>query len=196
MSETAAAAIWLFGLVAWAAIRLPHRRRAARTETVVQHRTAGDRLALAAATLGLSVIPGLHLLTGFPEIADYRFRPWMGWAGLVVQISCLALFFQSHRQLGRNWSVSLEIRRKHHLVTDGLYRYVRHPMYSSFWLWAIAQALLLPNFVAGSAGLIGVGILYFSRVGREEQLMAETFGSDYDAYRSRTGRLFPRIWGG
>src|SRR5690606_32146895 len=91
VNETVAAAIWLFGLVAWAAIRLPHRRRAARTETVARHRTAGDRIALLAATLGLSVIPGLHLLTGMPKFADFGFRPWMGWAGLAVQILCLVL---------------------------------------------------------------------------------------------------------
>ena len=53
---------------------------------------------------------------------------------------------------GRNWSVSLEIRDKRRLVTDGLYRYVRHPMYASFWMWAIAQALLIPNRWPGLPG--------------------------------------------
>ena len=38
------------------------------------------------------------------------------------------------------------------LVTNGIYRRIRHPMYSAFWLWAIAQALLLPNWIAGPAG--------------------------------------------
>ena len=55
-------------------------------------------------------------------------------------------------RLGRNWSITLEIRDSHRLVTDGLYRYVRHPMYTSFWLWAIAQALLIPNWIAGLQG--------------------------------------------
>ena len=83
---------------------------------------------------------------------------------------------------GKNWSVSLEIRDEHQLVTDGLYRYVRHPMYSSFWLWAIAQFFLLPNWVAGLAGLIGVAILYFFRVGKEEAMMRGRFGEAYDQY--------------
>jgi protein-S-isoprenylcysteine O-methyltransferase Ste14 len=68
-------------------------------------------------------------------------------------------------------------------------------MYSAFWLWAIAQALLLPNWVAGFSGLVGFGILFFGRVGREERMMLEAFGDSYRAYMARTGRVFPSIHG-
>lgn len=194
MTPTIAEIVWAVGLIAWVFIRLPHQRRARRVKVVQDARTTSDRLALGAATVGLSAIPLIYVATGFPAAADYPFRPWMGWLGLIVELGFLALFFASHRQLGKNWSVTLEIRDKHELVTEGLYRYVRHPMYSSFWLWAIAQALLLPNFVAGLAGLIGVAILYFHRVGKEEAMMRRTFGSAYEAYAARTGRVFPRAW--
>ncbi|HEY6630037.1 MAG TPA: protein-S-isoprenylcysteine O-methyltransferase [Rhizobiaceae bacterium] len=194
MTEGVAAAIWVLGLVAWFAIRFPYRRRARRIRIAAAERTLSERLLLPAATIGLSVIPAIYVATGFPGFADYRFQPWMGWCGLVVEILFLALFHVSHRWLGRNWSVTLEIRDGHRLVTDGPYRFVRHPMYSSFWLWAIAQALLLPNWVAGLAGLVGVGLLYFGRVGAEEALMQKSFGDEYRAYAARTGRVFPRIF--
>jgi protein-S-isoprenylcysteine O-methyltransferase Ste14 len=67
-------------------------------------------------------------------------------------------------------------------------------MYSSFWLWAIAQALLLPNWVAGLSGVVGVGLLYFGRIGAEEALMQKSFGDEYRSYAARTGRIFPRIF--
>jgi protein-S-isoprenylcysteine O-methyltransferase Ste14 len=67
-------------------------------------------------------------------------------------------------------------------------------MYSAFWLWAVAQALLLPNWVAGFSGLVGFGILFFGRVAREERMMLETFGDSYRAYTARTGRIFPSIF--
>lgn len=194
MTETTSAIIWVVGMIAWFAIRLPHQRRARKVRVVEASRTLSERLVLPAAAIGLSVIPAFYLATGIPAFADYAFRPWMGWCGLVVEILFLALFYASHRQLGRNWSVTLEIRDKHRLVTDGLYRYVRHPMYSSFWLWAIAQALLLPNLVAGLSGIAGVGILYFARVGAEEAMMQKSFGEEYRAYAARTGRVIPRVF--
>jgi len=103
------------------------------------------------------------------------------------------MFHRTHEALGRNWSVTLEVRENHRLVTEGIYRYLRHPMYTAFWLWALAQALLLPNCIAGPAGLLGFGTLYFFRVNREEQLMLDTFGEEYRAYMARTRRIIPWI---
>jgi protein-S-isoprenylcysteine O-methyltransferase Ste14 len=112
----------------------------------------------------------------------------------VVFAVSLCLFYLVHRDLGENWSFTLEIRKRHALVTTGLYRWIRHPMYSAFLLWAIAQALLLPNWIAGPAGLVGFGTLFFFRVGREEQMMIETFGDEYRAYVARTKRVIPGIF--
>jgi len=194
MTAGVAAIIWSAGLVAWFAIRLPYQRRARRIRVVAAQHTLSERLVLLVAGIGLALIPAFYLAAGIPALADYAFRPWMGWCGLLVQVFSLALFYASHRQLGRNWSVTLEIRDKHRLVTDGVYRYVRHPMYSSFWLWAIAQSLLLPNWVAGLSGIVGVGLLYFARVGAEEAMMEKCFGDEYRSYAARTGRVLPHIF--
>lgn len=194
MTQTLAHAIWAAGLIAWFAIRWPYQRRARKIAVVSDRRSLGDRLVLAAAGAGLSLIPLVYVVTGWPALADYQFRPWMGWVGTATMVLCLVLFHLSHRQLGKNWSVTLEIRDRHELVTDGLYKYVRHPMYSSFWLWSIAQAFLIANGVAGLAGMAGVALLYFYRVGREEALMRKTFGQAYDVYAARTGRVIPRVF--
>ncbi|OYX74513.1 MAG: hypothetical protein B7Y95_06685 [Rhizobiales bacterium 32-66-11] len=82
----------------------------------------------------------------------------------------------------------------HQLVTSGVYAQVRHPMYSAFFLWAVAQALLLPNLLAGFSGLVGFGILFFFRVGQEEAMMRETFGAQYEAYCARTKRIIPGLY--
>jgi len=52
----------------------------------------------------------------------------------------------------------------------------------------------LPNWVAGFAGIVGFGTLFFGRVGREEQMMLETFGDDYRQYMSKTCRVIPFIF--
>ena len=142
---------------------------------------------------GLGVLPFVYVFTGFPRFASYPFRPTQAWLGVLAAAAALAMFHLTHRALGRNWSVSLEVRQSHKLVTAGVYRHVRHPMYTAFWLWAVAQALLLPNWVAGLSGLVGFGTLYLFRIRREEQLMIETFGEDYRAYMARTARLVPWV---
>jgi len=86
------------------------------------------------------------------------------------------------------------VRESHTLVTTGVYRHLRHPMYSGFWLMALAQLCMLPNWVAGPAGLIGFGILFFGRVDREERMMLAAFGDEYRAYMLRTKRIIPGIY--
>jgi protein-S-isoprenylcysteine O-methyltransferase Ste14 len=46
----------------------------------------------------------------------------------------LWLFYRSHADLGTNWSITLEIREQHRLITQGVYRRIRHPMYSALGL--------------------------------------------------------------
>jgi protein-S-isoprenylcysteine O-methyltransferase Ste14 len=66
-------------------------------------------------------------------------------------------------------------------------------MYASEWLWALAQALLLQNWVAGWATLALFAPLYALRVPREERMMLDRFGEEYRAYMDRTGRIVPRL---
>ncbi|MBM3173068.1 MAG: isoprenylcysteine carboxylmethyltransferase family protein, partial [Chloroflexi bacterium] len=79
------------------------------------------------------------------------------------------------------------------LVSDGVYRYIRHPMYAAHMLWGIAQALLVWNWISGLASLVIFIPLYFLRVTREEKLMLEQFGDGYKSYMNRTGRIIPRL---
>ena len=91
-------------------------------------------------------------------------------------------------------SITLELREQHRLITEGVYRRIRHPMYAALFIYAIGQTLVVPNWVAGPSYLVAFGILYLLRVGPEERMMSEAFGDDYENYVRRTGRVLPRIW--
>jgi protein-S-isoprenylcysteine O-methyltransferase Ste14 len=67
-------------------------------------------------------------------------------------------------------------------------------MYTSFMLMGLGQAFLLSNWVAGLAGLIGFAILFFLRVDKEERMMLENFGPQYQAYMERTKRIIPYLY--
>jgi protein-S-isoprenylcysteine O-methyltransferase Ste14 len=194
MSLLAAKIIWGLGCIAWYIIRYPHERRARRTPVAQRRDRVRDTALMAISFTGLGLVPLIYVLTGQPAFADYPFRPAQAWLGTLVMAAAMVLFYRTHRDLGRAWSVTLEVRDRHALVTRGIYERLRHPMYAAFWLLALAQALLLPNWIAGPAGLVGFGTLFFLRVGREERLMEETFGDEYRQYAARTGRIIPRIF--
>lgn len=194
MSPLVAKIIWLAGVVSWFVIRYPHQRRSRKTPVKASGRDGLERLLLSISFTGLGIVPAVYASTGFPRLADYAFGAWQGWLGAAVFAFALWLFYRTHKDLGRNWSVSLDVRDRHTLVQNGVYGFVRHPMYSAFWLWAIAQVLLLPNWIAGPAGLVGFGTLYCLRVGREEQLMLAEFGEEYRIYMARTARVIPGVY--
>src|ERR1700752_66701 len=73
---------------------------------------------------------------------------------------------------GRSSRTPLEVREQHQLITKGIYRRIRHPMHSALALYAIGQALLIPNWVAGPSNLIAFAILFLLRVRAEERMMA------------------------
>ncbi|MBX9709747.1 MAG: isoprenylcysteine carboxylmethyltransferase family protein [Xanthobacteraceae bacterium] len=186
--------VWLAGVIGWFIIRYPHDRRARRTPKARRYVGIRELISLAISASGLGLIPAVYVFAGAPRFADYPFSIVAAILGTAIFAFALWLFHRTHTDLGRNWSVTLEVRNQHSLVTEGVYNRVRHPMYSAFWLWGVAQAALLPNWIAGLAGLVGFGTLFFLRVGNEERMMLETFGDEYRDYMKRTARIIPGIY--
>ncbi|WP_295853717.1 protein-S-isoprenylcysteine O-methyltransferase [Tardiphaga sp.] len=186
--------VWAVGVIAWFVIRYPYARKARRTATVRSHGWSRERILLAVAGLGLFVIPVLWLASGWPAALNYDLNYAAVTVGAALYGLSLWLFRRSHKDLGRQWSASLEIRESHQIVRAGVYRLIRHPMYASFWLWALAQAFLLPNAMAALSGLVAIAILFFTRIDFEERMLTEAFGDDYRAYMRETKRIIPGIY--
>jgi protein-S-isoprenylcysteine O-methyltransferase Ste14 len=194
MTPFLAKLIWALGAVGWFVIRYRHQRRSRKTPKVRRADLLREAMLLSISIGGMLVLPLTYVLTGQPRFADYTFMPALAWLGAAVFALALWLFHRTHQDLGRNWSVTLELREQHKLITTGIYSRLRHPMYTAFWLWALAQALLLPNWIAGPAGLVGFGTLFFFRIGREERMMTEMFGDEYRRYVERTDRIIPGVF--
>ena len=144
--------------------------------------------------LPIYLVPLIWAASPTFSFAEYA----LGLGPLVVGVMCLViglwLFYRSHADLGTNWSITLEIREQHRLITQGVYRRIRHPMYLALALYSIGLALVIPNWVAGPSNLIAFAILCALRVHAEERMMVEQFGDEYAAYSARTKRLIPGVW--
>ena len=198
MTVTLSKIIWFAFIISWSVLRLRPQRHSRKTPIRDSRRDAREIILLGCSLTGLGIIPCIYLAAQFSShfrgFADYTFSPVQAYLGIAVWVGALWLFYRTHRDLGHNWSVSLDLRESHTLVTSGVYAYVRHPMYSGFWLMAGAQALMLPNWIAGPAGLVGFGTLFFGRVFREEDMMIAGFGDQYRAYMRRTARVVPWLF--
>ena len=172
------------------AIRAPHGSRSGKIK-VIDDRRGPLETGLLAVAWFVSILPLVWVASRFLAFADYPLHPLPYALGLGFLAAGLWLFHRSHADLGTNWSITLQVRENHRLVTSGVYARIRHPMYSALFLLAIAQALALPNWIAGPAYLLGFGLLYVLRVDAEERMMRDRFGNEYEAYMRRSGRLIP-----
>jgi protein-S-isoprenylcysteine O-methyltransferase Ste14 len=179
--------IYLLGLLAAEGLRLHHRRPRQKYQL-----PWSEKAVLLLVILGIWLLPAVFVFTPWLDFASYHRPEWLGWLALLPFVANLWLRWRAQRDLGRNWSSTLAVRPEHRLVTEGIYRFLRHPIYTALWLWALAQPLLLPNWAAGFGGLLAVIPLTLLRIPREEALMLEQFGDAYRTYMNHTGRLLPR----
>jgi protein-S-isoprenylcysteine O-methyltransferase Ste14 len=185
--------VFLTGVIVYVSIRGVFGGRTKLNQKVLTRVDRRDRTMVAVVFVGNIILPALYLFTPWLAFADYHLPAFIPWCGAVTMVIALWLFWRAHLDLGLNWSITLEMRKGHELIMHGVYRRIRHPMYAAIFLFAVAQALLLQNWLAGWAGFVTVALLYFVRTPREEKMMCEFFGQSYRDYMQRTGRLFPRL---
>jgi protein-S-isoprenylcysteine O-methyltransferase Ste14 len=184
--------IFLIGFVIGSVIRKIYTAPRRHITAVKKQKSTLDIVLLSLSGVGL-VTPLIYLFTPWLDFANYNLPTWMSWIGTVVFAGAIVLLWRSHVDLGRNWSVTLRILPEHTLVTHGVYRYIRHPMYAAHLFWAIGQGLLLSNWLAGWILLVTFIPLYLFRAPKEEQLLIDQFGDEYCHYMTRTGGMIPRF---
>ena len=184
--------VFLAGFFAYILIRRHYAESVKHEKSAVRRIDILEKGLMGFVMLGSLLAPILYLFTPLFRFADNRLPPFAPWVGTATMVVALWMFRRSHVDLGRHWSISLEVREGHRLITHGVYRRIRHPMYLAIWLWSLAQLLLLENWLAGCAALVTFAPMYILRTPREEALMLETFGDEYRSFIARSGRILPR----
>jgi protein-S-isoprenylcysteine O-methyltransferase Ste14 len=186
-------AVYFIALIIEIIIRAPvdkKRRQGKISERLV---TTQEQILLGLLTLGGFFAPLIYAFTNWLDFANYALPAWAGRLGIPLTAGALFIFWRAHADLGVNWSPSLEIREKHELITRGIYGVIRHPMYASQWLLTLATPLLLQNWIAGFLNLVVFIPFYVLRVKAEEQMMLDSFGTQYQEYMKNTGGVLPKL---
>ncbi len=113
--------------------------------------------------------------------------------GLALFIIGLIIMIVGQVTLWRNYSGTVVIRVDHQLITHGIYRFTRNPMY----LGLIMVVTGLPVFAASMYGFLISLILIpiiLNRIRLEEELLTEEFQDAYQKYKETTKKLIPFIY--
>jgi protein-S-isoprenylcysteine O-methyltransferase Ste14 len=120
------------------------------------------------------------LFLAFAVLNGPRVATW--YLGLCISIAALPWWFAARWQLGASFSVEARARR---LVTWGMYSKLRHPVYVFGGLAWIGAVMVLLGWQALIIGL-AVAVIEIVRARREDRVLAEAFGSEYEQYRRNT----------
>ena len=117
---------------------------------------------------------------------------WFRWLGVAMGAICDFLIFWLFRSIGSSISPTVGTRTNHQLVMHGIYRYVRHPLYSVGTAFFLSFALMADNWFFAALA-IGAFVLLAIRLPNEEAHLIARFGDDYRNYMRTTGAFLPRL---
>lgn len=185
--------ILLIFIISCGIIRMPFMKKCKKNNIINSVLPGFEKFKVFFAWLGMCFIPFIYIFTDFLNKFDFAMPLW----SRIIFSICLILnayfFYIIHKELNTNWSPILELNDSHKLVKTGVYKYVRHPMYTQSWLWVILQGLVASNIFVLAFGVVTWGFMYFTRVFNEEKMMRQCFGNEYDEYMQQTGRLLPKL---
>ncbi len=158
-------------------------------------------LLLAVRTLfGIPFYIGILLWAFVPKWMNWSTLALPDWArmtGLFLGAAAIVLNLWSHhtlsRNLGNEFDPALRLNTVSALVTDGPYRVIRHPIYASFLLMQVATLLLTANWLIGLSGIAIILAVILIRIPEEERLLANSFGTEFENYKTSTGAFLPSI---
>jgi protein-S-isoprenylcysteine O-methyltransferase Ste14 len=118
----------------------------------------------------------------------------VSYVGFVIYLSAGILVLVGRAQLGKFGSGELITERDHKLYTEGVYRYIRNPMYSGSLLGVIGFGLVFRSLLT----LLIISIIYFivfkMRIDEEERILTEKFGEEFAEYKKKSKKLIPFIY--
>ncbi|SRX53847.1 isoprenylcysteine carboxylmethyltransferase family protein [Aequorivita sp. CIP111184] len=94
--------------------------------------------------------------------------------------------------LGKNWSVSVQLKKDHELIKKGPYKIIRHPIYTAILLLFLGNVIIVGDY-RGILAILIVFISLWRKLKLEEQWLTEYFGETYVNYKAKSKALFPGI---
>lgn len=115
------------------------------------------------------------------------------WLGVGIGVLCTFGIYWLFSSIGSGITPTSATRKEHKLITRGIYRWIRHPLYTIGSSFIISFGMMADNWFITAFGILAF-ILMASRTPKEEANLIEKFGDEYREYMKRTGRYLPRLF--
>jgi protein-S-isoprenylcysteine O-methyltransferase Ste14 len=113
-------------------------------------------------------------------------------AGAVLIVSGIIVFATAQLNLGASWRIGIDHGSRPGVVSSGLYRFSRHPIFLGFIMVFAGYAAMLPTPLSMLL-VAGLCIGFRLQAAAEEAYMLRTYGEAYRYYARRVGRFLPGL---
>ena len=133
-----------------------------------------------------------HGLAAAPAFArDNAVYATLRWGAALCALACLLLTSVCWSHMGRRWRMDVTAGGAEELITDGPFRYVRHPIYALSMALMFCSLIIVPTLPMLVVALAHIVLMQLKARNEEHHLLA-VHGAAYRRYLERTGRFFPK----
>ena len=118
---------------------------------------------------------------------------WARWLGVGIGIISALCIYWLFKSIGSGITPTSATRKEHKLVSHGIYRYIRHPLYTFGSSMFVSFGMMADVWFIAALGSLTF-IIMAIRTPKEEANLIEKFGDEYREYMKRTGRFLPKLF--
>jgi protein-S-isoprenylcysteine O-methyltransferase Ste14 len=132
---------------------------------------------------------------GVPALPDFATNEpayvALRWIAAIVAVVALGATIKCWRRMGSNWRMDVGVATKAPLITDGLFAYIRHPIYAFSILLMLCTVAIVPTLPIFALAVVHI-VLMNAKARSEERHLLATHGDAYARYLRTSGRFLPR----
>ncbi len=188
---------FLLAFVLVFAISSYYRRRARQEGGTIARKEEGAAILALRMVFALPLFISLLLYAFYPRLLAWSVVPLPLWLRIIFAIAallCVPLSLWVFRNIGKNVSETVLVKKGHELVTSGPYRWVRHPLYATALLLLCSASVMAESWFLFVYFVAAALAFRFEVIPQEEKRLVEAFGNEYREYQGRSGALLPKIF--
>jgi protein-S-isoprenylcysteine O-methyltransferase Ste14 len=118
----------------------------------------------------------------------------VAYIGFVIYLAAGIMVLIARTQLGRFGSGELITAEDHQLYTEGVYHYIRNPMYSGALIGVVGFCFIFRSLITMLVLVSFYFLVFRMRINREERILLEKFGDEFVKYKNSTKKLIPFVY--